>query len=92
MNEKFMSGPWTVCDGAILSEKLNAYGNWIICGLDRARTDEDEANLRLIAAAPELLAACRGMLEWARRVKENNPGMEVLKACQAIARAEGVTL
>lgn len=39
-------------------------------------------------AAPELLEALKGMLQWARRVKEKNPGMEVSNACQAIASAE----
>ena len=52
-------GKWEVSDGAVLSENINAYGNWIICSCDRERTQEDEDNLHLIAAAPELLAACK---------------------------------
>ena len=59
MNGKHTEGKWRVLDGAILSGKINKYGNWIIAGLDRVRTEEDEANLRLMAAAPELLAACK---------------------------------
>jgi hypothetical protein len=47
-------GPWRVVDGAILSDQINTYGNWIVAGIERDRTDEDEANLRLIAAAPAL--------------------------------------
>ena len=47
------------------------------------------ANARLIAAAPELLDALKGMLEWARRVKEKNPGQEIVNALNAVARAEG---
>ena len=35
-----------------------------------------------------LLAALKGMLEWARRVKEINPGMEVAIARQAITKAK----
>jgi hypothetical protein len=46
---------------------------------------------RLIAAAPELLEALRGMLEWARRVEQRNPGLEVAHAATAIAKAEGRT-
>ncbi len=36
----------------------------------------------------DLLAALKGMLEWARRVKECNPGMEVANAVNAVSRAE----
>lgn len=48
-----------------------------------------EANARLIAAAPELLAALNGMMEWARRVKASNPGAEIANARTAIALATG---
>lgn len=46
---------------------------------------------RLFAAAPDLLEACKGMLQWARRTKlsEPNPGVEVLNAINAIDKAEG---
>ena len=47
----------------------------------------DFANARLIAAAPELLEACKGMIEWARRAKQANPGMEIARAKAAIAKA-----
>lgn len=50
---------------------------------------EQDADARLIAAAPELLAALAGMLEWARRVKGRNPGPEIAEAQAAIAKAEG---
>lgn len=36
----------------------------------------------------DLLAACKGMLEWARRVKGCNPGLEVRNAVVAVANAE----
>ena len=48
-----------------------------------------KANATLIAAAPAMYEALKGMLEWARRVKQNNPGPEVMDALNAIARAEG---
>ncbi len=48
-------GPWKVMDRAILSDKLNAYGNWIIAECNRELTDEDTANLTLVAACPDLL-------------------------------------
>ena len=37
----------------------------------------------------DLLKALEGMLEWARRVKECNSGLEILNALNAIAKAEG---
>lgn len=46
-------------------------------------------NARLIAAAPDLLAALKGIMEWARRVSVANPGMEVANAAAAIAKATG---
>ncbi len=62
----------------------------IICRMVKQKTaDEYDANGRLLAAAPELLAALEGMLEWARRVKQRNPGMEVFNACNALAKAKG---
>jgi hypothetical protein len=48
-------GPWSVLDGAIVSEKLNDYGNFIVCAIQRELTEQDRANLSLIASAPELL-------------------------------------
>jgi hypothetical protein len=68
---KHTPGPWAVSDGAILSDRVNAYGNFWICGFgrgDEANTDEDQANARLIAAAPDLLRACRGLLLVAERM------------------------
>jgi hypothetical protein len=62
---KHTPGPWGVLDHAILSEKVNAYGNFWVAGFGRGDaqlTEEDHANARLIAAAPELLAACQRLL------------------------------
>ncbi len=62
---------------------------WVNCGHHWYKEKQAIANAALIAAAPELLDALKGMLEWARRVKELNLGMEVFNATQAIAKAEG---
>jgi len=51
---KHTPGPWEVLDGAIVSKQVNAYGNFIVVNCERERTEEDAANLDLIAAAPEL--------------------------------------
>ena len=53
---------------------------------------ERDANARLIAAAPELLSALQGMMEWARRVKGCNPGPEPAAAHDAIAKATGESI
>lgn len=56
---------------------------------DKEREATETAAVALMLSAPELLAALKGMLEWARRVKEKNPGMEVFNAIAARDRAEG---
>jgi hypothetical protein len=70
---------------------VNSYtGDTIIIqpgGSEYAKLEELQANARLIAAAPELLEALKGMMEWARRVKGSNPGPEVFEASNAIAKA-----
>lgn len=43
----------------------------------------------LHASAPDLLEALKGILDWARRVRDINPGMEVSDALTAINKAEG---
>jgi len=57
--------------------------------IDCISKNESIANARLIAAAPDMLEALRGMLEWARRVKEGNPGPEISNAISAISKALG---
>lgn len=64
--EKHTKGPWEVLDGAILCENVNQYGNFFIASVsrgDNSMTEEDKANARLIAAAPDLLTACREALD-----------------------------
>jgi len=55
-------------------------------------TDSDDANTRLIAAAPELLAACKDLLwQFNDRIADpQDSELETVKmAEQAIAHAEG---
>lgn len=58
----YTPGPWRVADEQIQCEKPNQYGNFIVVTCQRELTVEDVANLHLIAAAPELLEACRQAL------------------------------
>lgn len=44
-------------------------------------------NAHVIAEAPNLVCALEGMLEWARRVTQPNPGQEIQHAVTALAKA-----
>lgn len=50
---------------------------------------ENTHDALLIAAAPDLLDALEGMMNWARRVNRPNPGPEIRNALAAIAKAKG---
>jgi hypothetical protein len=78
---KHTRGPWYVSGKAT----INAYpGGWIasVSTLDRT------ANARLIAAAPDLLAALRGLVAKSTDI-DGDWSAEWLAAFNAIARAEG---
>ena len=63
--KKATPGPWKFLDGAILSEKINSYGNFVVAaGLER--NDADKANAELIRRAPMLEEAA----ELLNRVKK----------------------
>ena len=50
---------------------------------------EDESNARLIAAAPDLLSACREALDYLGRIDEGSEGCELRDSLRAaIAKAE----
>jgi Tfp pilus assembly protein PilX len=78
-------------------EILQANGEWIASTYtgeeDEEKVKEEIANTKFIIQACnshyDLLEALKGMMNWARRVKELNPGMEIRNACVAIQKAEG---
>jgi len=99
---KHTPGPWKISDGAILCQNVNAYGNFHIARFDRGDSDntgEDLANARLIAAAPELLAALKDTLCLAEAYFDTLPddgeAQDHYMTCvielarNAIAKAEG---
>lgn len=85
-------GPWEYLDGSILCESVNAYGNFHIAQVDRGdekMTDEDYANARLIAAAPDLYAALLAVSHrWDADDERDAPELgEMIRS--ALRRAEG---
>lgn len=62
-----------------------------ICNVNPNLSDESQANARLIAAAPELLAALEALENTASNTFHNNPKLaEVIQAARAaIAKAQG---
>lgn len=80
MNTKHARGPWRRkewatrdSDGAIETcgwQVVDADGHLVIACCVEGASDEEEAALDLIAAAPELLEACITFAEWMRREKE----------------------
>jgi len=91
MNEtKHTPGPWERQGIAIGSETGSAFD--AICYLDILSRDREqrEANARLIAAAPDLLAALEGMLaRYASHESGQNDQNEPAAARAAIAKATG---
>ena len=81
---KHTPGPWELWGTASPSQVIAAENYFVAQTLGR----NDEANARLIAAAPDLLVACKELLE----VWEEAPAYghaSAVKARAAIAKAEG---
>lgn len=93
-------GPWEIEHGhhecvntSTLPWAMTGPGGREVCqspnGVDV--DDEDDANACLIAAAPDLLAACEAMLEWVARETDDRdwPHPVLDQARAAIAKARG---
>lgn len=93
---KHTAGPWTVNGNAIESEDMILAH---IYDPDDNGPDEWQANAQLIAAAPELLAACVDLLEcfehgdrWtsvSRRIAANTLRTAIAKASPTAQEAKG---
>lgn len=92
---KHTPGPWTVdaddCDQVL--EPISGFAiHSTFCGM-RFTPQERAANARLIAAAPELLEACKGLLANAPEPKRINKDYSYIlyreTARKAISKAEG---
>ena len=103
MNTKHTPGPWV--DGDICGDhnvgigryRLITGGGELIAHTWPDSSEHEEANARLIAAAPELLAACQEFLRFADLPNECVPRGDYIRyqvsaisaARAAIAKAEG---
>jgi hypothetical protein len=56
-------GPWFEGTGWI-GQGIRGQSQRVICRIDGYPYGETEANARLIAAAPDLLEACKDLLTW----------------------------
>ncbi len=69
---KHTPGPWGYVDESPRDVRLKR-AHWSVGALEGregvALVFRDEANAKLIAAAPELLEACQAMVEWFRKEK-----------------------
>lgn len=57
-------GNWRALDGGVISDELNAYGNFVVVECLRERTSEDDANIVLLAASKELLRGCQAAMAY----------------------------
>ena len=91
---KHTPGPW------YLNLPSNQMGDYLINDIDRSSVAQiyrnglndgsDEANARLIAAAPELLAACQAFVEaWQKSSQLEKTDIALRMAEKAIAHATG---
>lgn len=89
---------WTVGARGVLGGKgaiAGALVLWNIAMIDNGAPgdtlDTEEANARLIAAAPDLLAACKAAHALLRKLGGTNHDPEYSELASAIQRAEGRT-
>ena len=92
MGTKHTPGPWTVerdstVDGYTVW-RASSMGDLFIAQVKRQK-GEEASNARLIAAAPDLLAACAKALDYLGRIEEASEGAELRDLLRAaIAKAE----
>lgn len=93
---KHTPGPWTMHPRGKDGAEVRAITSVAWCGIALThgvsgsqviRADEAQANARLIAAAPDLLAACELMLTVYGLSQEAPHATDVMRA--AVARAKG---
>jgi len=82
-------GPWTIAHGKIVGNGYN------IASINSSATSEGKANALIMAAAPDLLEACKAFIAYDDTDDHDGVAMminydDALKACRAaIAKATG---
>lgn len=98
METKHTPGPWEFTDNALVGPKIDDKPIWLRPVILRSEVGVSDANARLIAAAPELLEALRGMMDaYMDLCDENEPNYRSYEFRQskweaaraAIAKATG---
>ncbi len=90
---KHTPGPWHLNGTSAWADSCKDRGSIFTCQLRTGThipADQNEANARLIAASPDLLAACKTALYWAEHPNgtaypERDQGLQNVRA--AIAKA-----
>lgn len=85
---KHTPGPWRL--GPSLGEVRDDDNN-VLCDVYHDSDEQAEADTRLIAAAPDLLAACEALLNEARQYFPMVCGEAITQGEAAIAKARGKT-
>lgn len=81
---------WRVGTTKVLAKDVSV--SWFIASTPSDRAGTEEANARLIAAAPELLQACMTLLAVVDRLPDGHSAERITSAIaarQAIAKAKG---
>jgi hypothetical protein len=87
---KHSMGPWSFCDVGNWSIH-DANGNELLFDSVCGQHPSAKADWYLIAAAPELLAACQGLLNFLNQMEWCAPEADAVANAQtAIAKATGV--
>ena len=96
MTQQHTPGPWRANIGNSSGAHCILANNGrrkTVCVMANTHDDDWQPNARLIAAAPDMLAALRSLLDWGRDhtspLDPNSPHDLLVTAHQAIAKAEG---
>lgn len=87
---KHTPGPWEFVDAALVGPKIDDKPIWLRPVILRSETGINEANARLIAAAPELLTVLQELQESAAYWSEYDVPLGIVDRINAaIAKATG---
>ena len=86
---KFTKGPWEIDRHTMADKQFNV--GPVIIDYDDVDHEEQDANARLVSAAPDLLVELKRMVEYYRHGETRPEAVAKIKdALKAISKAEGV--